>query len=449
MPRSLRLADRDPTLSSSDPTTPSIAVVGAGAAGLMAAIWAGRTAEERNSRISIAAFDGALKLGAKILVAGGGRCNVTHHEVDEHQYAGSSRNAIKKVLRRFDVAETVLFFKDLGVELKREDTGKLFPVTDTASTVLHALLDEARRAGTKLIHPERVQSIARADRGFDVITAGQTRRVDRVILATGGRALPKTGSDGGGYELAKALGHTITPHTFPALAPLLLDPTCFLLALSGITLPATIELLSPTGKRLQSFTNSLLLAHFGLSGPGVLDISRYFTAALLEHGDKPAPGPTLALNFLPTHTTESFDLLLQGIGNRGVANYLSSLLPDRLARALAEHCAIDPAAPGHTLTREQRRRLAAACTRLTIPATATRGYTYAEATAGGVPLSELHLDTMESRVCPGLHLCGEILDVDGRVGGFNFQWAWASGFVAGTSAARALIPALDAPTLPP
>lgn len=425
-----------------------VAIIGAGAAGLMALIWAGREAQQRNHRLRLAAFDGATKLGAKILVAGGGRCNVTHHAVDENQYGGSSRNAIKKVLRRFDVEETTLFFQELGVELKREDTGKLFPTTDRASTVLDALLAETRRVGTTLFHPERIHSITRAESGFVVSSSHGQHAAHRVILATGGKALPKTGSDGGGYELAKALGHSITPHVFPALAPLLLQPGHFLLALSGLTLPTTLELWSTTGKRLQSFTNSTLVTHWGLSGPSVLDISRYFTAAMVAHADAPPPTPSLTINFIPAQTPESMDQLLLAAGKQGIANRLAALIPDRLARALAEHCGIEPSAPGHSLTRDQRRALAIACTRLVLPVTGDRGYTFAEATAGGVPLSEVHLDSMESRICPGLHLCGEILDVDGRVGGFNFQWAWASGFIAGSSAARALIPPANTPTLP-
>ncbi|MFM8816931.1 MAG: NAD(P)/FAD-dependent oxidoreductase, partial [Phycisphaerales bacterium] len=197
-----------------------VAVVGAGAAGLFAAIWAGRAAADAGVPARIAAFDGARKLGAKILVAGGGRCNVTHWRVDEGDYAGSTAPAIRKVLRRFGVEETVGFFAELGVELKREQTGKLVPVTDDAHTVLDALLAAARRAGVHLRHPERVESVAPTDGGFRIRTASGEQLARRVVLATGGKALPKSGSDGAGLAIAAGLGHRVTDHVIPSLVPL-------------------------------------------------------------------------------------------------------------------------------------------------------------------------------------------------------------------------------------
>ena len=180
--------------------------MGAGAAGLMAAIWAARTAEPGRR---VVVLDGARVLGAKILVSGGGRCNVTHHAVDETAFNGSTPAAIRKVLRRFDVARTVAFFRELGVELKREETGKLFPVTDRARTVLDALIGAARAAGVALRHPFRVTAVARDGEGFALTSAdGQAIRAPRIVLRDRGRSLPKTGSDGGGYALAESLGHT-------------------------------------------------------------------------------------------------------------------------------------------------------------------------------------------------------------------------------------------------
>lgn len=449
------------------PEQADIAVIGAGAAGLMAAISAGRAARAANRPLRIVALDGAKVLGAKILVAGGGRCNVTHDEVDETAFAGSSRNAIRKVLGRFDVSATLRFFGELGVECKREETGKLFPITDNARTILDALLRAAKDAGVELLHPWRVDSVTHDDSGFlltqaappdtpasDPSVASSLRRsvaslsAPRLILATGGMSLPKTGSDGRGYSFARALGHTVT-RTFPGLVPLTLPEGHFLRELSGITLPATLELRAPTGKRLVSFTDSTLLTHFGLSGPSVLDISRYYLAepaaplppqqgrerAADDHPKNDATA-SLHLNFLPGETAESLDATLAAIKNHGPATYLATRLPTRLAEALCRHAGIVPYVRGHQLAREPRRALARAVCELPLPITGSRGYTFAEVTAGGVPLSEVRLESMESRVCPGLHLCGEILDVDGRIGGYNFQWAWASGHVAGRAAAE-------------
>jgi predicted Rossmann fold flavoprotein len=401
-----------------------VVVVGAGAAGLMAAIWARRT----DAALRVIAVDGARTLGAKILVAGGGRCNVTHHAVDETAFAGSTRPAIRKVLRRFGVEQTVAFFREEGVALKREDTGKLFPTTDRARTVLDALLRAADAAGVEVLHPWRV---ARVGRGFVVTAAdGAAFAADRVVLATGGQALPKTGSDGAGYDLARALGHTVT-RTFPALVPLRLPEGHFLRTLSGLSAPATLTVRAG-GRRVAEFTGPVLCTHFGLSGPAVLDVSRYWTDA--RQGDARA---ALVANWLPGTAADALDAALRDPA-RTPGRFLAERLPERLARALCAEAGDVWAVPGRRLTREARQALVRVAVELPLPVTGDRGFTEAEATAGGVPLAELRLDTLESRVTPGLYLCGELCDVDGRIGGFNFQWAWASGFVAGTAAARAL-----------
>ena len=403
-----------------------LVIVGAGAAGLMAAISAGRVARGRR----IVVVDGARTLGAKILVAGGGRCNVTHDEVTARDYAGSSSNAIATVLRRFDVPRTVAFFRELGVELKREETGKLFPTTDSARDVLRALLAGAAAGGVSIEHPCRVESIARAEDGFVVSGAWGSLLASKVILATGGQSLPKSGSDGHGYRLAQALGHRLTPQVVPALVPLLLPRDHLLCSLSGIAAPATLELWSATGKRLHAVGGPALCTHFGLSGPAVLDISRHYLLA--RNAD---PGASLSISWLPDVSAEELDRELQALGHRTPLALLRAQLPERLVRALCSVAAVDPSAPGHALTRAARQALVRSCLRLPLPITGSRGYIYAEVTAGGVPLAEIQLRTMESRHCPGLHLCGEICDVDGRIGGFNFQWAWASGYVAGLGAA--------------
>jgi predicted Rossmann fold flavoprotein len=403
-------------------------IIGAGAAGLMAAIWAGRT----NPTRSVIVLDGAWKLGAKILVAGGGRCNVTHDVVDVSAYAGSSRNAIKKVLRRFDVPPTIDFFRELGVELKREETGKLFPTTDSSKTILNALLKAAAQANVSIKFPYRVDAVERSEQSFRLSGEWGQMEANSVILATGGRSLPKTGSDGHGYDMARSLGHQITRRVFPALVPLTLPRDHFVCSLSGLTLPTTLDLRSPTGKKIVSFTDSTLCTHFGLSGPSVLDMSRYYIDAKFDD-----PDAVLTINWLPEKSSEQIDAELQTLGKVSLLKYLTRQIPERLVRALCAQIPVDPGTPGDQLTRDQRKGVARIVTQLPLPITGNRGYNYAEVTAGGVPLSEIYLDTMESRVCPGLYLCGEILDVDGRIGGYNFQWAWASGYVAGLSVAQA------------
>ncbi len=391
---------------------------------MMAGIWAGRSHPQR----SIVILDGAPKLGAKILIAGGGRCNVTHYQVDASAFAGSSRHAINKVLRRFDVSQTIAFFRELGVALKREETGKLFPITDSARTVLNALLTAAQQANVRIHHPCRVEAVAKTGDGFHVRGEWGQIETRHVVLATGGKSLPKTGSDGHGYEIARSLGHSLTPRLFPALVPLILPPGHFIRALSGLSVAAELEVRSGRGKKIISFTNSTLCTHFGLSGPAVLDMSRYYLAA--KNDD---PDTTLVINWWPEKTTEQLDIELQSLRRISVLKYLRSFLPERLARTLCQQAGVAPGSSGDQLTRLQRTTLTRVVTQMSLPITGDRGYNFAEVTAGGVPLHELYLDRMESRRCPGLFLCGEICDVDGRIGGFNFQWAWASGYVAGVS----------------
>ena len=406
-----------------------ILVLGAGAAGLFAATWAGRTAAAAGRPLSITALDSARKLGAKVLVAGGGRCNVTHERVAEADYAGSTPPAIRKVLRRFSAADTVAFFHAAGVALKTEETGKLFPVSDSARTVLDALLREAVGAGTRIVHPARVTAIEQTAEGFLATTEAGPFTARRVILASGGQSLPKSGSDGSGFRLAASLGHTLSSPIVPSLVPLVLPAGHWITGLAGLTLPTEVTLRSGTGKRLFATTGSTLCTHVGLSGPAILDVSRHWLVGRVAD-----PQLTLTLNWLPGECLESLDRLLVAGQRRGAVATLRERLTDRLARTLCEQAA---AAPAGDLARDARRRLAALATATPLSITGDRGFTVAEATAGGVPLAEIRLDTMESRVCPGLFLAGEVLDVDGRIGGFNFQWAWASGFVAGSAATRA------------
>ncbi len=410
-------------------------MVGAGASGLMAAIRAGRgVGGARGGRgIRVVLLDRARKPGAKILVSGGGRCNVTHHAVTEHDYAGGSPNAIRQILRRFGVGDTVRFFRELGVTLKREETGKLFPSTDRARTVLDALLGAAADAGVETRHPVFVQGIERGAAGLIVRTDGGDLHADRVVLATGGRALPKSGSDGSGYAIARSLGHGVN-RVFPALVPLVLDRGCPLRSLSGVSIRARLEVRSGTSKRLAAAEGPTLLTHFGLSGPAVLDISRHFLDAV--HRD---PDARLHLCFLPDAERSELEADLIALGRGRVAGVLRARLPDRLAKVLMRLAGVDADSTGSTLRRAARRRLLGVLFELPLPVTGDRGFTHAETTAGGVPLGEIDIKSMSSRRCPGLYLCGEILDVDGRVGGFSFQWAWSTGHIAGEAAAASAV----------
>jgi len=405
-----------------------IAIIGAGAAGLTSAIFAAET----NPHLSIALLDSAKTIGAKILISGGGRCNVTNQQVRTSDFHGT-RKFIDRVLRRFDEHATVRWFDSLGVPLQTEDSGKLFPVSQKARTVLHALLHRCGTLGISLLTEHLVNHLTKEEDEFFIQHAGGTLRAKRVILATGGRSLPKTGSDGSGWTLIQSLEHTVTP-TYPALVPLLLDPSFVHAELSGIShevrLTTTIA-----GKTIDRRTGSLLWTHFGISGPVVLDASRFWVQAHAQGKDV-----RLHLNCFPQFTNENIEhWLMQAAsrpGRKTVPALLAERLPTRVATMLVDVQSPELAhTPMNLLPKGSRRQLVHTLTDLVLPVIGCRGWNFAEVTAGGVPLEEIHPNSMASRILPGLYVIGEMLDCDGRIGGFNFQWAWVTGHLAGCRAA--------------
>jgi len=411
-----------------DSNKSDIIIVGGGAAGLAAAIFTKRRLPER----SIVILDGAKKLGAKILVAGGGRCNVTNVRVTPQDYCGGSRNAIKKVLRALPVDETIDFFNEIGVEMHEEAHGKLFPNSNKARTVLDALVNEALRLGVEIRTDHRVDNIVKHEDGFVVTAAGQELACRTVVLATGGKSLPKTGSDGFGYELARGLGHRLVDDT-PSLVPLVTEPDQFR-QLSGIAQDVELTI-KVDGEKPLRMTGALLWTHFGISGPVVLDISRYWHRAVLEQKTV-----SMTANLMPGRAFNDVEQWLidaaATAGRQRIKTVLAEHFPERLAEALLAEAGVAPNLIVGQVNKDARRRLVHLLTALPLVISGSRGYGYAEVTAGGVPLDEIDARTMQSRVCPGLFLVGEILDVDGRIGGFNFQWAWAGGKVVAEGLAR-------------
>lgn len=406
-----------------------VLVIGAGAAGLTAAIFTKRFNRAR----SVALLEGAKRPGAKILVSGGARCNVTNAAVGERDFWGGRPAFVRRVLRAFPAADAVAFFRELGVSLHEEADGKLFPDSNRSRDVLDALLRESAARSVALLPEHRVVDVAKDDGVFRVVTTRGDFRARAVAIATGGQSLPKSGSDGAGYGFARRFGHTIVPPT-PALAPLLLDTTASIhRELSGVS--QRVELaIWVDGSVDRRLAGSLLWTHFGASGPVALDASRHWLRARLE-----GRGCAVTASFCPGASFEAVDARLVLAAARtpttSVRTLLGTFVPASVADALLGRLAVDPRATLAHLTRDDRRRLARALVEWPMPVTGSRGYSFAEATAGGVLLDEIEPSTMESRLCPGLYFVGEVLDVDGRIGGFNFQWAWSSGFVAGRALA--------------
>jgi predicted Rossmann fold flavoprotein len=376
-------------------------------------------------------LDGARSPGAKILVSGGGRCNVTNASVTNADFNGGRPAIVKQVLRALPVPATIAFFREIGVTLHEEERGKLFPDSHRARDVLDALVRELGRLGVELRAGHRVAAIARVDDGFAIDTSHGPFSARAVVLATGGLSLPKTGSDGAGYALAQRLGHTLVPTT-PALVPLLVDATAprqFHARVSGVSQP--VHLIVRAGETsIARIDGPLLWTHFGISGPAALDASRHWLRAALEGN-----APSLAADLAPGERFETLEARWLDLARQqpraSIARALATLMPASVADVLSSAQAIDPGTTLATVTRDTRRALLHAIAAWPIAVTGSRGYSYAEVTAGGIALDEIDPRTMASRCCPGLHLVGEILDVDGRLGGFNFQWAWSTAKVAG------------------
>lgn len=417
-----------------------IVVVGAGAAGLMASIIAGR---ELKGRKRILLLDSRKKIGAKILISGGTRCNVTNAKVTPKDYHGASSHYIQHVLEGFNPDKTRQFFNEIGVELVLEPTGKYFPTTHSGKTVLEALMREADKERVELKTGVRITRIQRRD-GHFLLQGGETEEerekipyavlAKRVILTTGGLSYPETGSDGAGLKMAEELGHSIE-ETHPSLTPLTGEDEDWI-SLSGITIDAKISFYEHS-KKVAEYSDSFLFTHQGFSGPAALDISRFVASSKKDW--------EVRISFLPRDNAEIFRKHLEQEKvkhpNRCLRNLLKEdfLLPERLSEVLLRKCGIPINIILNQLGKEAAKALLEILFAYPLPVTGVIGYKKAEVTMGGVSTKEVQVATMESKKTPGLYFAGEILGVDGRIGGFNFQWAWSTGFIAGHSAAKELL----------
>ena len=401
-----------------------VAVVGAGAAGTMAAIFAASAGAE--TLLLERTRDG----GRKILISGGGRCNILPARIDERRFVtDSSPNTLRKMLRSWPLAEQIAFFeRELGLTLVEEEaTAKLFPASNRARDVRDGLLALAARRGARFLPNTTVTGLTPDVGGWKVEQLGSAPiEVDAVVVASGGLSVPNTGSDGRGLVILAGLGHTIHT-TYPALTPVVAEPAPFGM-LSGMSFPVTIT--ARDGTRRASATGGFLFTHRGYSGPSVLDVSHVVVRSRTE-----GQGQAQLQVQWSSLDAAGWEAAFRPEGTRTVAGALRRELPERLADALAHQAGVPPTRPLAQLSREQRLRLIEVLTRGALPWTGDEGYKKAEVTGGGVSLAEIDARTMESRRHRGLFLCGEVLDAFGPIGGYNFLWAWATGRAAGQAAA--------------
>ena len=404
----------------------SIVVIGAGAAGLMAAI----VAAERSSVIVIERTrDG----GRKILISGGGRCNVLPAALEPDRFVTDSpAHLLRGMLRAWPlVAQREFFEGEVGIPLKLEaETAKLFPVSDRARDVRDGLIKLARRRGVRFQCDTSLTDLAPTSTGWRVGTNRGAIDTRAVVLATGGLSVPATGSDGTGIRVAARLGHVVHD-TYPALTPLIAKPAPHA-SLSGVSLAVRLRA-KWRGKSAEA-SGGFLFTHRGYSGPSVLDLSHIAVRSRMS-GDDPTHAAVLRVAWSSKHPDEWQRELATSAGL--VVTTVARHLPQRLAEQLLKEAAIPLDRRAAELHRRERTALVEALTAFVLPWTGDEGYQKAEVTGGGVALDAVHPRTLESRRHAGLFFCGEMLDAFGPIGGHNFAWAWSTGRAAGLGAAQA------------
>jgi len=403
-----------------------VAVVGAGAAGVMAAIFAAA------GGCRVALLERTADGGRKILISGGGRCNILPSAVDPAQFVtASSFHTMRNILRSWPLEQQRRYFEQkAGIALVlEEETGKLFPASDSAREVRKKLFGLAASTGAEIQFGSFVTALetcTTSNAWLLSLAGGRKLSAKAVILASGGLSVPSTGSDGVGLELARRLGHTIHT-TYPALTPLTLEPPIHS-ALAGVSMQ--VMLVAPSSKRVFRTQGGFLFTHRGYSGPAVLNISHLAVQSRQRGGRKQ-----------PIHVqwcgldTSGWEKLL-GPAPGSVLSLLRRHLPSRLAERLMIEAKVEASRSQAQLRKDERRHLVELLTRYPLPWTGDEGYKKAEVTGGGVALEEIEPRTLQSRLRGGLFLCGEMLDAFGPIGGYNFLWAWATGRAAGLGAAE-------------
>lgn len=371
-------------------------------------------------------YERQARVGRKLMATGNGRCNLTNTGAGPSNYHGEAPDFVRPALEAFPSEAALDFFRGLGLLAREEWGGRVYPLSNSANSVVDVLRQALDAAGVELIAGDRVRELRRAGSGYSVTTeSGDKRSFDAVVVACGGLAGEKLGGGRDGYELLKALGHTRTALR-PALVQITTEPM-YPRSLKGIKADCALRVLS-RGRLLASSCGELLFTETGVSGPAAFDVSR----AVSEAGDAKME---LEIDFLRDYTAAE---VLAHLQNRvktapelPASELLTGSVHNRLGRMLIKYADVEASAPLSALSERELRTVAAACKRFKLPVRGTEGFANAQVTAGGIRTSEFDPRTLESRLCPRLFACGEVLDIDGDCGGYNLQWAWSSGVLAG------------------
>lgn len=407
-----------------------VAIIGGGAAGIMAAI----SVKHHHPAYSVVIFDRTIELGRKFLTSGAGRGNLTNSNLGKGPdgFFHGDMPFILSIFNQFGYADIVKFFNDLGVPLyeeKKTNRGKIFPVIDHAKTVRDMLVDALLDKGVTVSCNTSVSKIAKTANEWEIITDKGTYLSRFVLLSGGGKTYPSLGSDGSGYEIAKSLGHTIV---FPVVSAV---PVVSKNLLSHLLQGEKMEMRATSvvdGKDQTSAVGDVMFTQYGFSGPAIFDISRDYSIRINREGKRDT---SVCLSFFPYKSSGEVEQALKERWQKHptypVAHNLWGLLTQKSAGAVCAAAAIPKERTSGQLSREETNRLLKVLTSFSPEITDTRGWNEAEFTAGGIATSEINPVSLESKKMKGLFFAGEILDIDGPVGGFNLSWAWASGWVAG------------------
>ena len=396
-------------------------VIGGGAAGMMAAVSAARLGEK------VVLLEGNPRLGRKILISGNGRCNLTNVDADSpRHYHGGNPRFVRPALKKYPLRQTLGFFADLGIETREEKRGRLFPLSDQAGSVVEVLEDCLKVLGVEVVRGAKVTFLERMEEFHVGSGDGRRWKAERIIMASGGSSASRLGADRSGLELAVGLGHSCTS-LYPGLVPLV-SPDPYVRRMQGVKVRAEVS--TTLSERLTIVdTDDLLLTRYGVSGFTILNLSVQLVPLLAE-------GPReIQVNLFPGKSSEQVSEMLkerwQKNPHRSLEMSFAGLLSSKLVHPFLERFDLPGQRRVDQLAKAQRWHLARALTNWPIMVTQPRPFDYAEVTIGGIHTAEIDADSLESYLVPGLYFAGEVVDVHGDLGGFNFQWAWSSGYVAG------------------
>lgn len=420
-----------------------VIIVGGGAAGMFAAI----SVKQKKPLQSVAILDRTFALGRKILVCGAGRCNVTNIHLSEKistAYYGAQNDFVHSIFNQFGFEEIVHFFKDLGVELyveRKTDIGKLFPVTNQASTITEMLIDEINRLGIQVYLNHEVTKINKRQATFTInvhelersgkIIQPKVFTAEKIVISAGGKSYPALGANGSGYTIAGSFGHT-TVKPVPAALPLETESNQWSHLLQGQKMEIEVTSII-NSKKIKTTTDDVMFKKYGLSGPAILNISREISIHINRDGKLNAH---VSLNFFPGKNRNEVISFIHNRWskrpNQTLVKSFYGLFPNKIAHAMFQIFKInEDQLVSEFIDTKNFYTLINRLMEVKFKVINTRGWNEAEFTAGGVKSTEIKKSTLESKYVPNLYFCGEIIDVDGDVGGFNLSWSWSSGYVAG------------------